>query len=128
MIPKKICIGCEVAFTPKRSNQLYHNATCRNKYNMIAFRNREADLYKRLKKIQIVDHQLSLLYTKNEPDVFILDKSDFTKIGILNSRSSFVKITDNELEEIRFFNFKLIRIQKDKYEITRNKFDTTRKF
>jgi hypothetical protein len=128
MIPKKICIGCEVAFTPKRSNQLYHNATCRNKYNMIAFRNREADLYKRLKKIQIVDHQLSLLYTENEPDVFIVDKSDFAKIGILNSRSSFVKITDNELEEIRFFNFKLIRIQKDKYEITRNKFDTTRKF
>jgi len=128
MIPQKICIGCEVAFTPKRSNQLYHNATCRNKYNMIAFRNREADLYKLLKRIQEIDELLSQLYHKNAPSVYIIDQRDFAKIGILNSRSSFVKITDNELEEIRFFNFKLIRIQKDKYEITRNKFDTSRKF
>ena len=128
MISQKICIGCEVAFTPKRSNQLYHNATCRNKYNMIAFRNREADLYKLLKRIQEIDELLSQLYHKNAPSVYIIDQRDFEKLSIKASNSRYVEIINNELEEMRFFNFKLIRIQKDKYEITRNKFDTTRKF
>mgnify|MGYP006953508994 CR=1 FL=1 len=89
MIPKKNCIGCEVAFTPKRSNQLYHNATCRNKYNMIAFRNREADLYKLLKRIQEIDELLSQLYHKNAPSVYIIDQRDFEKLERLDARPLF---------------------------------------
>jgi hypothetical protein len=127
MKPKKICKGCEEAFAPKRSNQLYHNATCRNKYNMIAFRNREAGLYKLLKRIYKTDETLSQLYHKNAPQVYIVDEIDFKKLGIFKSNSRFLKIVGNELEEMRFFNFKLLKISKGKYEITRNELNTFRK-
>ena len=127
MIPQKICIGCEVAFTPKRSNQLYHNASCRNKYNMIAFRNREAGLYKLLKRIHKIDNLLSQLYQKNAKQVYIVDERDFIKLGIFKSRSRFVKMVDGELEEMIFFEFKLTKITKGKYEITRNEINTFRK-
>ena len=127
MKPKKICKGCEEAFSPKRSNQLYHNATCRNKYNMIAFRNREAGLYKLLKRIYKTDETLSQLYHKNINQVYIVDEIDFKKLGIFKSNSRFVKIVNNELEEMRFFEFKLLKISKGKYEITRNEFNTFRK-
>lgn len=127
MKPKKNCIGCEEAFYPKRSNQLYHNATCRNKYNMIAFRNREAGLYELLKRILKIDNLLSLLYHKKASQFYIIDESDFKKLGILKSHSRFLKIVDNELEEIRFFDFKLLKIATGKYEITRNEFNTIRK-
>ena len=127
MKPKKICKGCEEAFSPKRSNQLYHNATCRNKYNMIAFRNREAGLHKRLKRILKIDNLLSQLYHKNINQVYIVDEIDFKKLGIFKSNSRFVKIVNNELEEMRFFEFKLLKISKGKYEITRNEFNTFRK-
>ena len=127
MKPKKICKGCEEVFVPKRRNQLYHNATCRNKYNMIAFRDREAGFYKLLKRILKIDNLLSQLYHKNAPQVYIVDENDFKILGILKSHSRFVKIVDNELEEMRFFNFKLLKISKGKYEITRNEFNTFRK-
>jgi hypothetical protein len=116
MNQKKICSGCEEAFAPKRSNQLYHNATCRNKYNMIAFRNREAGLYKRLKRILKIDEVLLQLFLNN----YIIDQRDFEKIGIKTSNSSYVEIINNELKEIRFFKFKLIKLQEGIYEITRN--------
>ncbi len=127
MKPKKICKGCEEAFSPKRSNQLYHNATCRNKYNMIAFRDREGGLYKLLKRTLKIDNLLSQLYHKNINQVYIVDEIDFKKLGIFKSNSRFVKIVDNELEEMRFFEFKLLKISKGKYEITRNEFNTFRK-
>ena len=116
MKPKKICKGCDEAFAPKRSNQLYHNATCRNKYNMIAFRNREAGLHKRLKRILKIDEILSQLYLEN----YIIDQRDFEKIGIKTSNSSYVEIINDELKEMRFFKFKLIKLQEGIYEITRN--------
>ena len=127
MNQKKICLGCEEAFAPKRSNQLYHNATCRNKYNMIAFRNREAGLFKLLKRTLKIDNLLSQLYHKNAPQVYIVDERDFIKLGIFKSRSRFVEMVDGELEEMIFFEFKLTKITKGKYEITRNEINTFRK-
>ena len=94
---------------------------------MIAFRDREGGLYKLLKRTLKIDNLLSQLYHKNINQVYIVDEIDFKKLGIFKSNSRFVKIVNNELEEMRFFEFKLLKISKGKYEITRNEFNTFRK-
>lgn len=112
------CKECAKYFYPNRSNQLYDSNKCRNKYNMKTYRKKRLFAMSQIENANTVDGILRQYFSVSQLSTIDQKKLDLHKIGAKNC--TFLHQVENDVVEMRFIKFKLVRINNNLFKILKN--------